>query len=301
MEISYNHYALADPRIDDPIQRVRYIGRTVQGLHARFKGHRKSVRDGGRTHRDHWLRQLFSLELQPIIIDLGQGPEGHEQSLIQHWRDLGADLTNRTPGGNGCRGYKWNDEQVANRRRTAREVASRPGWKEKVIQATIEALNTPEMKAKISEGVRRHAAQPGVAEQRREMHREVLSRPDVKAKIYSPANQRKRAERIIETLHSPEMKEKCKSALRAKRSEPGVTEGYSERMREIRKRPEAIEKRLTAYSETFQERRRADPLNTQILAMYQEGLNKAEIARQLGIAYKKVVNRVIRLRGDGFL
>ena len=93
-------YVLCDPETCE----VRYVGKTVQSLPARLRGHLAESRNGSSSHRCNWIRSLVSRGLVPVIepicLAAGDGSKT-EQQIISLCRDLGIDLINGTIGGDG--------------------------------------------------------------------------------------------------------------------------------------------------------------------------------------------------------
>jgi hypothetical protein len=296
-ETVYQHYALADPRVEDEVKRVRYIGRTVRGLTKRNREHLRQSCLEGRSHRAHWIKQLLSLGLKPVLIDMGDGPESRESELIALWRARGADLTNNTLGGDGASGCQWTDEQRADRSIVAREVAARPGWKEKVAEATREALSSPEMQAKIAAGVNAHLAKPGAMEQRRAISRATAMRPDVRAKIDAPELRARMAERAGQALNTPEARAKARQAHLATCADPE----WREKFRQVALAREADGELGAKRSATYRARRLSDPDNERIRVWVADGMSTVYMARQLDWAWRKLTKRIERLRQDGVI
>jgi hypothetical protein len=105
-------YVLCDPRIDDPIKRVRYVG-AAQDAGARLKTHIVN-RAKHHSHISCWLRMMVDKEgIKPAqeIVDAGPEPWGeriwaeYERKWIAHYRAAGADLCNLTTGGES--GYAY--------------------------------------------------------------------------------------------------------------------------------------------------------------------------------------------------
>lgn len=96
-------YALKDPRNGA----VRYIGWTVNAKQ-RFRDHLKASRLVHGTWRDNWLKSLAAVGLKPTleILEIGQGSGWNisERKWINHFKALGAKLTNLTDGGEGTPG-----------------------------------------------------------------------------------------------------------------------------------------------------------------------------------------------------
>lgn len=108
-------YGLYDPRNGE----LRYIGK-AKCLKTRLFGHMTTPSLKQNHHRAHWLRQLDTLGLRPEIKVIEETAERKWQERERHWinhfRNLGANLTNTTEGGEGgatCRGKKWTEERRA--------------------------------------------------------------------------------------------------------------------------------------------------------------------------------------------
>lgn len=100
-------YVLKDPRYDT----VRYVGWSYD-VEQRISAHISSA-PKIKSHKAHWIRQLLSLGLRPIIevIEFGDGDwQEAERRWIRHYRENGASLTNMTNGGDGTPGCYPNEE-----------------------------------------------------------------------------------------------------------------------------------------------------------------------------------------------
>lgn len=92
---------------------IRYIGKTVQGLQARFKRHMHDAEEKNAdgtwtdtTHRANWIRKALSEGKQLKIKSIGEYSDliqvnEAEKFFIKHFRAARADLTNSTSGGDG--------------------------------------------------------------------------------------------------------------------------------------------------------------------------------------------------------
>lgn len=94
-------YCLVDPRD----WQVRYVGKTQQKLSYRLSGH---LLDKCKCHRVHWINELRSLGLRPIIVPfLPLGVEDDwsksECFWISFFKADGFNLTNNTIGGDGTK------------------------------------------------------------------------------------------------------------------------------------------------------------------------------------------------------
>ena len=154
--IAWVIYVLADPRVEDPIQRIRYVGITSQVPATRYRQHISYARKGdGNTHKDNWIRQLLKEGLKPIfeIIDPGTGLrewDGSEKAWIQHYRAAGCPLTNNTDGGEGNAG--WIPSQETREKMSSSAVArmSDPKQREHLSKINTGKVYSAESRAKQS-------------------------------------------------------------------------------------------------------------------------------------------------------
>lgn len=125
---------LRDPRTNE----IRYVGKTVQSLAKRLGAHIHNSAEK-RTHRDCWIAGLLMAGSRPTIekIDVaGDDWADKERYWIKFYRDAGADLTNRTDGGEGSLGMEVSVETRA------------------IISIQQSARMTEEYRAQIAERVR---------------------------------------------------------------------------------------------------------------------------------------------------
>lgn len=103
-----NIYALVDPNTEE----IRYVGKTILGLHKRLCMHRN---ERHHTYKCHWVESLKKIGLEPKIINLVSLPnnsdwEPVEQMFIVAFRGLGFRLTNIAGGGGGPTGIVRSEE-----------------------------------------------------------------------------------------------------------------------------------------------------------------------------------------------
>lgn len=104
MEKTVFIYALCEPGT----RTIRYIGKTGN-LKNRLKSHLANVKNKvDACHRADWIRSLLKRGLKPGIEIIDEVPESEwpswEAAYIQFFKELGADLTNSTDGGE-CGSY----------------------------------------------------------------------------------------------------------------------------------------------------------------------------------------------------
>jgi hypothetical protein len=96
-------YCLSDPRDGA----IRYVGVSVDPK-ARYRVHLYDLRHA--THKVHWIKSLLTQGIRPIMTVIQRLPYAcwtdAERYWIQHFRDLGCDLTNGTAGGEGWLGRR---------------------------------------------------------------------------------------------------------------------------------------------------------------------------------------------------
>ena len=100
-------YTLSDPRTED----IRYVGITIQELKRRLRQHLAAARKRTPYYVSAWIRQLLEQELRPTItlIETTEDPN-RERYWIQHYRRLGARLTNLSDGCEGQIGMERSEE-----------------------------------------------------------------------------------------------------------------------------------------------------------------------------------------------
>ena len=101
MKRYWHIYSLTDPRTGI----IRYVGVTFRGKQ-RFNEHLSRAVNGGKTHRDCWVRSVINLGLRPIysLLETGTGDWiSSERKWIARHR---ATITNHTDGGEGTPGIK---------------------------------------------------------------------------------------------------------------------------------------------------------------------------------------------------
>jgi len=106
-------YGLRDPRIEDPVLSVRYIGQTLVGMERPFRHFREeaSLANDGNLHKARWVAQLKAEGLEPEIAVLERIPWNEDRSALKHaldeaevrllveFKEAGASLTNLQSGG----------------------------------------------------------------------------------------------------------------------------------------------------------------------------------------------------------
>ena len=87
-------YGLVDPRNN----KVRYVGKT-NNLHSRLLDHIRYAKEGRKSHKCSWIRQVLKDEKNPIIRILEIATEDNWNTLEQKWIINFDNLTNQTKKG----------------------------------------------------------------------------------------------------------------------------------------------------------------------------------------------------------
>lgn len=191
-------YILIDPRFEDGHPKhVRYVGITTRNTSTRMVEH---LRATDKTHRDNWIRQLRSENLQPSLEVIDEYPDISKRDLgvierywIAQFKAWGFSLTNGTSGGDGIYDMSLESKQrqaracsigqtlshAANReRRNALSIRAKAEWADPITRLSkidkiksswtdpaiykrhIEALNKPDVLEKISDNAKSLWADP---------------------------------------------------------------------------------------------------------------------------------------------
>lgn len=149
-------YDLTDPRTGH----VRYVGKSLHPS-ARLATHIREARGCSVVHCKRWIAGLLAIGVRPALgiietIDDGTANEA-ERYWIGCFRSTGADLTNKTPGGDGqAPGYKPTAETIAKQR-----AASLGKRATADARANIRAaFNRPEVRQRRSEITAARMADP---------------------------------------------------------------------------------------------------------------------------------------------
>lgn len=183
-------YVLVDPRIEDEMMRVRYVGKTTQIPTIRYNCHlNKSVRDD--SHLGRWLRKMKREQVIPemIIIEEGIGFTNWVEAE-QYWISYFPNLTNTTVGGEGLMWLSENVDEIKekisiNLKEHWKERRTREGFIENLRKQASQVFgdywknpehrkehsrrltiikSTPESKEAMSKRSRRQWATPGFKE-----------------------------------------------------------------------------------------------------------------------------------------
>jgi hypothetical protein len=107
-------YALVDADCSDPVERYRYVGQTRLDPAKRLEKHWITAAAGAKEHRAVWMRAMrrHEREVGLEVIDFVPFYEADDAEIrhIRRLRQMGCDLTNRTDGGRGRRGWSISEE-----------------------------------------------------------------------------------------------------------------------------------------------------------------------------------------------
>jgi len=99
-------YTLSDPQS----LQIRYVGVTKRVLSKRIREHVRDAKNGIKTHRCNWIRQILQSNKYPFIEIVDQVNECEwefwEQYWISQFKQWGLSLVNKTIGGGGTLGNK---------------------------------------------------------------------------------------------------------------------------------------------------------------------------------------------------
>ena len=150
-------YGLIDPRSNE----VRYIGKSANPTE-RLATHVREARQGHVLHSRRWIDGLLKSGMRPDlwVIDRASTHSDAnelERFWIASFRLMGANLTNRTDGGDGqSPGYRPSAEVVEKIASKRRGSKASPETRERMRTA----FNTPEMRALRSQNTKRLANSP---------------------------------------------------------------------------------------------------------------------------------------------
>jgi hypothetical protein len=152
-------YDLTDPRTGC----VRYVGKSVSPK-ARLATHIREARGGVTTHCKRWIDGLLKAGFLPAMGVIEETTEAHANDAERYWigvlRLIGADLTNRTPGGDGQPpGYRPSAEAIERARKTSTGRKKTP----EQYARMLEAFNQPDVKARRSQLMKERYADPAKA------------------------------------------------------------------------------------------------------------------------------------------
>lgn len=113
---------------------LRYVGKTIQTLESRLRGHIRSSYSEKRTYIANVLRHMRNHGQKVEIIEFEiVEPFGDWIEAEQHWiaytKFLGCRLANLTDGGEGVVGYKPSAATVAKRAELIRTLWQNPEWR----------------------------------------------------------------------------------------------------------------------------------------------------------------------------
>lgn len=196
-------YTLADSRVDDPIERVRYVGRTVN-LGRRLKAHQQTCRDGEHTARACWMRSVYAdggdVLMEVVETTTPAGCVAAEVAWIARLRLLGAKLMNLTDGGEGLlnpspetrrrigaakRGHKFWVGKHHTEASKAKMAAYRTGRPNPSIK---EVTSRPEVRAKIAATLRAKTLTPEELQRKRASASACLHTQDARARMRVSVN-----------------------------------------------------------------------------------------------------------------
>lgn len=159
---------------------VRYVGKT-ENVQQRYAAHLSQARTSPKTPKDFWIRKLLQLGFKPkldiLAENIGETWSKEERYYIQFFKDIGANLLNLAPGGEGGRapGYKQTPEQIEKRIKARYDngtytVSSETKEKLSLIwKGTIRGPHSEETKRKITLSKLNHSVSESTKEKMRQV------------------------------------------------------------------------------------------------------------------------------------
>lgn len=144
-------YVVTDSREPD---RVRYVGRTVQGLRVRVVSHWSFARGGKSGAFQNWLRSRMDRVDDVVFTIISEHPNVHELNraetqAIFYYRSMGQADLNKTDGGDGGWGRVMTEEQArAHRERVPRGEGH---WQHKLTWESVREIRTSRMSTYLSD------------------------------------------------------------------------------------------------------------------------------------------------------
>lgn len=153
--------------LNDDRGKVRYVGKTVNPSR-RLSDHLRTARNGGRTHRDCWVRSLLAQGFSPTMEVADTVDERSwgdvEKEYIRVFRAIGIDLVNVSDGGdcgpvmrgpeNRNFGRRMSESTKAKLRASHRNFVFTPEHRAKISKAGKGRRFTPEHRQKISKALK---------------------------------------------------------------------------------------------------------------------------------------------------
>jgi hypothetical protein len=247
MEHHFYVYTHALPNTND-IYGIFYVG----------KGNEKRVKVVGRNHNKYHMRIVKkyggarNIIVRKILCKSENDAFDLKIKIISKLKQLGANLTNFTDGGEGASGYLHSDENKQKMSQKAKERASREDWKSKASENAKRYFSNPENRKKQSDRVKKQLSSPEAKAAHSARLKKALSNPETKLKMSRSAIDRfkrpeekiaKSKERKAYYENNPEARLKAAEKTRIQFSTPESRENKSKERKEYYKNnPEAREK-----------------------------------------------------------
>lgn len=202
---------------------IRYVGKS-KSPRQRLYAHITSANSGKFNHyAAKWLRKLIAAGLRPELVILEAVPDSEdwaarERFYIANAISLGWRLTNTTPGGEGG-GFVRDEDKEA--------------WRKKVWAS----LQSEEVRAKISNGVKRSSAKAEVKDAQKKRFKQNWLDPEYRKRV---------TEKISARLSSSEVREQISAKSKAAMADPKAREHLSKMARERLSTQDGKEKHAAA-------------------------------------------------------
>lgn len=113
-------------------EHIRYVG-VSWTPEMRLYGHLIEAKNGTKTHKCNWIREVLSQGDQVTIVILEVKDENtwveSETWWIKHLREQGHKLTNASDGGDSAPGFKWSNESIEKLKKSLAISTQKPEYK----------------------------------------------------------------------------------------------------------------------------------------------------------------------------
>ena len=200
-------YALVDPRVSDPVLRIRYIGVTKWPPERRRREHIRQARSKAANRKQCWIRSLLVAGVEPDIIEIREVPieTAFDEEIIEIAisRKAGCPLVNSTDGGRG----------ILN---PTDEVRKKIGEASRGRQSFLGCKHTEETKARMKKLKVGHRPTDEAMAKSKTPEAIAKMAQSLRDRVWTTEELERHREHARKHLHSPKAKEKMRQVVRTK-------------------------------------------------------------------------------------